>query len=294
MSGMAGKSYAAQNKDRLKSIPLGSGNVYMLPYVEGSSMPTDAQFEQNTNMVGRTKNGATFNLSQSFYTAESDDGVAKKRRLNGETASFSWGIMTWTPETIAKLLRTATASTVSEGDDTISVVEGGGIGNQQPKKFWLHFVGGDDTDGKITLTGLGENIDALSAAFANDNETVLTPNFEFDPYDAAGHLYKFKMANQPNVTSEVGTPTLSALTLGSLTLEPTFDAVVNNYTADTENNSNAVTATAGEGVDIVITVNGNSITNGTAPTWDTGDNVVSVQLTSATGMNTYTVIVTKS
>ena len=193
MAGMAGKGYSAQNTDRLKAIPLGSGNVYMIPYTEGSSMPSDATFEQNVNMIGRTKNGATFNYTQSYYTAVSDDGVAKKRRLNEETASFSWGIMTWVPATIAKLLRTATASTAAEGDDTVAVLEGGGIGNQQPKKFWLHFVGGDDIDGKITLTGLGENIDALSAAFANDNETVLTPNFEFDPYDASGHLYKFKM-----------------------------------------------------------------------------------------------------
>lgn len=294
MAGMAGKSYNAANKDRLKAIPLGSGNVYLLPYVEGSSMPSDATFEQNTNMIGRTKNGATFNYTQSYYTAVSDDGVAKKRRLNEETASFTWGIMTWVPETIAKLLRTATASTASEGDYTISVLEGGGIGNQVPKKYWLHFVGGDDIDGKITLTGLGENIDALSAAFANDNETVLQPNFEFDPYDAAGHLYKFKMANQPNVTAEAGTPSLSALSIGSLTLDPTFDKDINNYATETENNSDTVTATAGENVDVVITVNGNSITNGTAPTWAAGDNIVSVQLTSSTGMNTYTVTVTKS
>lgn len=294
MSGMAGKSYAAENKDRLKTIPLGSGNVYMIPYVEGSSMPTDAEFEQNTNMVGRTKNGATFNYSQTFYTAVSDDGVAKKRRLNEETASFTWGIMTWVPETVAKLLRTATASTASEGDYTISVLEGGGIGNQVAKKYWLHFVGGDDIDGKITLTGIGENIDALAIAFANDNETVITPNFEFDPYDAEGHLYKFKMANQPNVTPSAGTPVLTALTLGSLTLDPTFDADINNYTTETEDTTNTITATAASGTDIVITVNGNSHTSGTAATWQPGENVVSIQLTSATGMNTYTVIVTKS
>ena len=256
-------------------------------------MPSDATFEQNANMIGRTKNGATFNYTQSYYTAVSDDGVAKKRRLNEETASFSWGIMTWVPATIAKLLRTATASTASEGDDTIAVLEGGGIGNQVPKKYWLHFVGGDDIDGKITLTGLGENIDALSAAFANDNETVLTPNFEFDPYDASGHLYKFKMANQPNVTTEAGTPKLSALSIGTLTLDPTFDADVNEYVTDTENASDTITATATD-TDIVITVNGNSVTNGTAPTWAAGDNLVSIQLTSATGMNTYSVTVTKS
>lgn len=294
MSGMAGKGYSAENTDRLKTIPLGSGNVYMMPYTEGSTMPTDAQFEQNANMVGRTKNGATFNYTQTFYTAVSDDGVAKKRRLNEETASFSWGIMTWVPKTIEKLLRTATASTAAEGDDTVAIVEGGGIGNQRAKKFWLHFVGGDDIDGKITLTGIGENIDALNIAFANSNETVLTPNFEFDPYDAEGHLYKFKMANQPNVTSEDGVPKLSALTLGSLELDPTFDADVNEYATTTSNASNTITATAASGTDIVITVNGNSITNGTASTWEDGDNIVSVQLASVTGMNTYSITVTKS
>ena len=294
MSGMAGKGYSAQNTDRLKAIPLGSGNVYMIPYTEGSAMPTDAQFEQNANMVGRTKNGATFNYSQNFYTAVSDDGVAKKRRLNEETASFGWGIMTWVPATVAKLLRTATASTATEGDDTVAILEGGGIGNQQPKKFWLHFVGGDDIDGKITLTGVGENIDALSAAFANDNETVLTPKFEFDPYDAVGHLYKFKMANQPNVTTEEGTPKLTALTLGSLTLDPTFDADVNEYATTTSNATNTITATAAAGTDIVITVNGNSLTNGGSATWAEGENLVSVQLASATGMNTYSITVTKS
>ena len=294
MSGMAGKGYGSENKDRLKTIPLGSGNVYMLPYVEGSTMPTDAQFEQNANMIGRTKNGATFNYTQTFYTAVSDDGVAKKRRLNEEVASFTWGVMTWVPATIAKFLRTAEASTAAEGDDTVAVLEGGGIGNQKPKKYWLHFVGGDDIDGKITLTGVGENIDALALAFTNTTETVPTPNFEFDPYDAEGHLYKFKMANQPNVTSEAGTPKLTALTLGSLTLDPTFDEDVNEYTTETENSTNTITATAAAGTDIVITVNGNSITNGTAPTWETGDNIVSVQLASATGMNTYSVIVTKS
>ncbi len=294
MAGMAGKGYSAQNTDRLKAIPLGSGNVYMIPYVEGSSMPSDATFETNANMIGRTKNGATFNYTQSFYTAVSDDGVAKKRRLNEETASFSWGIMTWVPATIAKLLRTATASTASEGDDTVAVLEGGGIGNQVPKKFWLHFVGGDNVDGKITLTGLGENIDALSAAFANDNETVLTPNFEFDPYDAAGHLYKFKMANQPDVTSDAGTPTLTALSIGTLTLDPTFSEATNEYTTSTENASDTITATAAAGTDIVITVNGNSVTNGTAPTWASGANLVSIQIASATGSNNYTVTVTKS
>lgn len=194
---MAGTSYTPKNTNRLKSVPLGSGNVYMIAYDSShATMPTDSEFETDANMVGRTKGGATFNYSMEFYSTKSDDGVAKKRRLTDETASFTWGIMTWNASTVAQLLRTATASTATESTETVAVVEGGGIGNQTEKKYWLHFVGGDDVDGKITLTGLGENVDALSMAFANDSETVINPNFEFDPYDSNGHLYKLKMANQ--------------------------------------------------------------------------------------------------
>lgn len=208
---MAGTSYTPKNTNRLKSIPLGSGNVYMIAYDSThTTMPSDEDFETDANMIGRTKGGATFNYAQEFYTTQSDDGVAKKRRLTNETASFGWGIMTWIPATVAQLLRTATATTETIGSgveaQTVAVVEGGGIANQTEKKYWLHFVGGDDIDGKITLTGLGENVEALEAAFNNDNETILSANFEFDPYDSAGHLYKLKMANQTTPAASSAAP----------------------------------------------------------------------------------------
>lgn len=196
-------TYEPKNTDRLKSIVLGSGNVYMIPYSSANAtMPTDEEFEKDENMVGRTKSGAKFNYSAQFYTAKSDDGVAKKRKMTSEEASFSWGIMTWSAPTIASLLRTAAASTETEGGKTVAVVEGGGLISQTAKKYWLHFVGGDDVDGKITLTGLGENIGALELAFSNESETIISPNFDFDPYDDAGHLYKIKMANQVTPTNE--------------------------------------------------------------------------------------------
>lgn len=198
---MAGTSYTPTNTNRLKSIPLGSGNVYMIAKDSThATMPSDSDFEVDTNMIGRTKGGATLNYEQTFFSTKSDDGVAKKRRLTEENASFTWGIMTWNTATIAKLLRTATASTETIGTgadaETAAVVEVGGVGSQETKQYWIHFVGGDDVDGKITLTGCGENVDALSAAFANDAETLLNPNFDFDPYDADGHLFKLRMANQ--------------------------------------------------------------------------------------------------
>ena len=86
---------------------------------------------------------------------------------------------------------------------------------------------------------------------------------------------------------------LTGLTIGSLTLSPTFDASTTVYTASTSNASDLVTATASTGVGIAVVVNGSTITNGTAPEWRSGANTVKV-ITSGTDLTslTYTVTVT--
>ena len=173
--GMEGKTYASTNTNRLKVVPLGSGNVYLLPVNSTyPTMPSDADFETDANMIGRTKNGATLTYSSEFYTAKSDDGVAKKQKLTDETVTFAWGIMTWYADTVEKILQTADATT----QDGYTEVEIGGVGNQKNQEYWVHFVGGDDIDGKITVTGRGLNNAGLELAFANDAESVLTPTFD--------------------------------------------------------------------------------------------------------------------
>lgn len=98
----------------------------------------------------------------------------------------------------------------------------------------------------------------------------------------------------------VATPadaTLSALTIGSLTLSPTFDDDVTAYTTTTTNASETVTATAtkaSEGATVVITVNGSSIASGGTATWETGANEVKVAVTNGSTTKTYVVTVTKS
>lgn len=89
--------------------------------------------------------------------------------------------------------------------------------------------------------------------------------------------------------------TLSALTIGSLTLTPAFDADTTAYTATTENATNVVTATAtDEDATVAITVNGTAHTSGTAATWNAGENAVAVTVTNGSATKTYTVTVTKS
>lgn len=288
---MAGKNYAGTNSNRLKAIPLGSGNVYILPVNSTyPTMPTDQQFEADGNMIGRTKNGATLTYSGEYYTAVSDDGVAKKTKLTSETVTFSWGVMTWNVETVKQILQTATTSVVGSGATQYAEVKIGGVGNQNNQEYWIHFVGGDDIDGKITVTGRGLNTAGLESAFANDAETVLTPTFEFSPMDNDGTLVVIKMANQ---TAQGSTPPqLSALTVGSLTLSPTFAAGTYEYTTTTSNASDAVTATAPSGATLAITVNGDSLTNGGSATWDDGDNEVIIVVSDTSGSNTYKITVT--
>lgn len=289
---MAGKNYAGTNTNRLNAIPLGSGNVYILPVADYPTMPTDEQFEQDVNMIGRTKNGATLTYSGEYYTAVSDDGVAKKTKLTAETLTFSWGIMTWIPATVELILQTATASVVGTGDNQYAEVKIGGVGNQSNQEYWVHFVGGDDVDGKITVTGRGLNTAGLEAAFANDNETVLTPTWDFSPMDNDGTLVVIRMANQNAQGSTA--PQLTALTIGSLTLSPAFAAGTYEYTATTSNATNVINATAPAGANVVLIVNGNSLANGGSATWEDGDNDVLVTVSDSTGGNTYKITVTKS
>ena len=73
-----------------------------------------------------------------------------------------------------------------------------------------------------------------------------------------------------------------------MTLTPSFDPDVFEYTVTTSNNSNKITAT-GDG-DITMTVNGNDHTNGTSATWQAGENTLVIVIDGTT----YTVTVTKS
>ena len=88
--------------------------------------------------------------------------------------------------------------------------------------------------------------------------------------------------------------TLSGLTIGALTLEPEFAPLISSYTATTTNATNTVTAVATDSAAAVaLTVNDEALTNGTAATWEAGENTVTVTVTNGGAVKTYTVNVTK-
>lgn len=175
----------SQTKE-LNKIPLGSMDFYVTEW--NGTTPEDATLETEKNMIGRTKNGATINYGATWYTAESDDGKAKKRRLVGETASISYGAITWNANTISTLI--ATARVEEKGNKRIAKI--GGVTNDNGKRYLIRGVHRDPIDGDIRITGVGVNTGGWEAAFKPDSETVIQPTFELDPLDTDGTLITYE------------------------------------------------------------------------------------------------------
>lgn len=86
---------------------------------------------------------------------------------------------------------------------------------------------------------------------------------------------------------------LSGLTIGTLTLSPTFDPDVTEYTATTTNATNKVTATpTDENADVTIMLGDVEVTNGGSATWQEGENTLTVTCSQNGGETVYTVTVT--
>lgn len=78
-------------------------------------------------------------------------------------------------------------------------------------------------------------------------------------------------------------------------MSPTFDKETTSYTAATTGASNKITAVAEDSNATLEIKLGDTVKhNGDTLTWETGENVVTVKVTSGAVTETYTVTVTKS
>lgn len=68
-----------------------------------------------------------------------------------------------------------------------------------------------------------------------------------------------------------------------------------DYTANTTNQTNTITATATDPEAEITIMNGETpVTNGTAATWQDGPNTVTITVKNATAQKVYTVVVAKT
>ena len=91
------------------------------------------------------------------------------------------------------------------------------------------------------------------------------------------------------------------MTIGALTLNPTFDPATLSYTATTTDATNKIKATTDDPSAVIVITLENSeteepvvIENDKAATWGSGENVVTISVTDGASVTEYVVTVTKS
>ena len=157
---------------------------------------------------------------------------------------------------------------------------------------------GTSTDGRIEYSDeykfLEDNRMYLIKVYANG---MPKDNNSFLFLDISGlQPLTYKVTNVTAATPSTDA-TLADLKIGSLAISPTFASGTKTYTASTTNATNTITATpSNAGSEIEIKVGDTPVDNGTAATWTTGANTVTVKVTAPDGTTTetYTVTVTKS
>lgn len=157
---------------------------------------------------------------------------------------------------------------------------------------------GTSTDGRIEYSDeyrfLEDDRMYLIKVYANgmpkDNNSFLFLDIsELQPL-----AYRVTSVTPPEASDDA---TLSDLKIGALTLTPAFASATKTYTAATTNATNTITATpSNAGSEIEIKAGDTPVDNGSAATWATGANTVTVKVTAPDGTTTetYTVTVTKS
>lgn len=151
----------------------------------------------------------------------------------------------------------------------------------------------------------GTRIEWSREARFEQDETVYRGVARYDgkPVIAEGFVAIGIAGNTPSATAVTFSKdaagdmdaSLSALSLGSMTLTPAFDPAVTQYTATTTNASNTVTASAKKAQAVIAITNGETpVTNGQSAKWQSGENTLTVNVQYGTSAMTYTVRVNKT
>ena len=190
-------------------IVLGSGYLYVTEFdSKEKKIPENAEIEKEENLLGLIQGGAEVTYKPSYYEAKDDMGKVSKTILTEEEATFKSGIMTWCGKTLEKLCETARVE--EDKQKKTRTVKIGGVGNATGKKYVIHFVHKDETDGDIRVTIVGNNQAGFSFAFAKDKETVIDAEFKAAPQDSEGTLilYEEEMIGEEETggTGETGSP----------------------------------------------------------------------------------------
>ena len=135
----------------------------------------------------------------------------------------------------------------------------------------------------VKLNGVAHTNGAEATWLADENIVLITVT-----YGMSVQEYEI------TVTNSEAKVQLSAMSVGSLTLDPVFNKSKYEYVTTTTDATNVIAATAVAGSTAVIKLNGVIHTSGQAATWVAGKNTVEISVTKGDLSKLYTIIVTKS
>lgn len=260
---------------RYMSDGVTSYQPFILPKVKFNTVPTSAatqedeidwQTQELTAVISRDDTTEqVWKYIGDSYPTEAEAETALKVKLgyiNPVLSTLTIGALTLTPAFAAD--KTAYTATTYNASDAVSATAGTGV-TVSIKANNVTINSGDSPSWTS-----GENTIEVVASNGTDSTTYTVT------------LTKLAVAE------------LTDITIGSLTLTPTFDADVISYTTSTTNASDAVSATAATGVTVTIEANGTAIESGDSVTWENGDNTVEITASNGVDSKTYTVTVSAS
>jgi hypothetical protein len=168
-------------RDKSK-ITLGSGMIYAMDYAD--AMPTVEDICKEENLLGYIKGGAALEYTEETYEEKDDLGYVSKVITTSEEAILKCGLVTWSGETLQKLIERCKTET-KEGKRVTKI---GGAGNAQGGYYAICFAYEDKTDGNLWVMIKGRNTAGATLTFAPDAGTVVEPEFKAMPHDDDGTL----------------------------------------------------------------------------------------------------------
>ena len=281
-----GRPTGYTNKTK-RNLLLGAGALYK-NFVVGTDTPSSA----TAKLIGATQGGLEFKAVPTIRNIQIDGILGKVADLDVIDA-WETSLAGSFIEINSEVIRRSLAAVSQSSDSDYDIFQGSTEFDSDDYLTNVTYVGtlaGSETP---VIIQVNNAIDTQGLTFKTEDGKEGTVDVTFEGRYAISDngVPPFKIYWPKTAV----TNTLSALTIGSLVLSPTFDSATTTYTATTTNAKDAVTATAtSAGAEIVVKNGSTVIENGGDATWSAGTNTVTVKVTGDEGDKTYTVTVTKS
>lgn len=267
---------------------------------EPGNYPANARPWQNlsqSNMIAIPSGTTGLALFQALASAT---GAAKGKYSNGQKF-WAMNETTWSYLQVQAMSINAAGAIVSGQSMTMPIVGGEIVLLSDDVIADMNIVGGYG-DGYLLAERAGTAISGSDQPLFIQDQTVIKGTARMDGKPVIAEAFvAIGIGAAPMTTAtfapDVANPVVAALaslTIGSLTLSPTFDPNTTEYTVTTSNATNAVSAVPTTGSTAVVKLNGSKIVNGGSATWQSGENALTITVANGDNHKTYNVAVTKS